>query len=138
MSFYRIIDHTADLGIIVEGPNRRELFKRAALALTDLLTDIRQLSPGYTETVTIKGHDLQDLLINWLREILYLWNGRNLFATDIHIHEMSGTTLSARIAFTAYNPERHTVKREIKAVTYHQAEVVKANHQWIARVICDV
>lgn len=138
MSFYRIIDHTADLGIAVNGKSRRNLFKRSALALIDLLTDTSCLNPEYTETVTVTGHDLQDLLINWLREILFFWNGKNVFAADIYISDISNTSLFARINFTAYTPDRHKIKREIKAVTYHQAVVEEKDGQWNARVIFDV
>jgi SHS2 domain-containing protein len=34
---YQIIDHTADLGIIVKGPDVKNLFIHAARAMTDLM-----------------------------------------------------------------------------------------------------
>jgi protein archease len=138
MSFYRIINHTADLGIAVTGENPSNLFQNAALAVTDLLTDTDRLHAEYTETVTITGLDFQDLLINWLREVLYFWNGKRVFAADIDISDISDTTLTACISLAAYDPNYHTIHREIKAVTYHQAEVIKKDGQWNARIIFDV
>jgi len=138
MSFYRIIDHTADLGIAVTGKNQRNLFAKAALALTDLLTDTSRLCTEYTETLTITGLDSQDLLINWLREILYFWNGKRVFTTDIDISDISDIVLTACISLAAYDPNHHKINREIKAVTYHQAEVVEKDGQWSAQVIFDV
>lgn len=138
MSFYRIIDHTADLGIAVTGKTQGNLFKKAALALTDLLTDTSRLHAEYTETLTITGLDSQDLLINWLREILYFWNGKKVFAADIDISDITDTALTACISLAVYYPNHHTISREIKAVTYHQAEVVEKAGQWSAQVIFDV
>ena len=138
MSFYRIIDHTADLGIAVTGKNQKNLFKKAALALTDLLTDTSRLHAEYTETISITGLDIGDLLINWLREILYFWNGKKVFAADIDISDITDTALTACISLAVYDPKHHTINREIKAVTYHQAEVVEKGGQWSAQVIFDV
>lgn len=138
MSFYRIIDHTADLGIAFTGKTRGNLFKKAALALTDLLTDTSRLHAEYTETLSITGLDIEDLLINWLREILYLWNGKRVFAVDIDISDISDITITACISLAVYDPNHHKIHREIKAVTYHQAEVVEKGGQWSAQVIFDV
>lgn len=138
MSFYQTIDHTADLGIMVAGKNQRNLFKKAARAVTDLLAGASQLHAEYTETLTITGLDSQDLMINWLREILYFWNGKRLFTADTDISNISDTALTACISLAAYDPNHHTIQREIKAVTYHQAEVVEKDGQWRAQIIFDV
>ncbi|MGZ3608142.1 MAG: archease [Syntrophales bacterium] len=37
-----------------------------------------------------------------------------------------------------FDPAKHTINTEIKAVTYHQAAVKEAQGMWTGRVIFDV
>jgi SHS2 domain-containing protein len=77
-------------------------------------------------------------MINWLREILYLWNGKERLVKSIQILSLSENKISAKIYFDAYMPDRHIIKTEIKAVTYHQIQVKSSSSGWEARVIFDI
>jgi SHS2 domain-containing protein len=37
-----------------------------------------------------------------------------------------------------FDPSRHQFKTEIKAVTYHQVEIIDKGESWVARVIFDI
>ena len=55
------------------------------------------------------------------------------------VREVGPKRLTALLRGEAFDPARHRIKQEIKAVTYHQAEVCQnAAGGWTARVICDV
>jgi len=69
---YQIIDHTADLGIIVKGPDAKSLFIHAAQAITDLMVKGDLSDKIATRDVLVKGEDFPDLMVRWLGEILYL------------------------------------------------------------------
>jgi SHS2 domain-containing protein len=73
---YKLIDHTADFGIHVYGADPEELFANAAEALFDVITEVEGLKDNDSCNITVSGNDWSDLMINWLREVLYLWNGR--------------------------------------------------------------
>jgi SHS2 domain-containing protein len=82
MSNYKFFDHTADIGVEISGRTKKELFANAANALFDILienNDSKSKSAEKTQkrqrTVTVDGADPEDLLINFLRELLYLFNG---------------------------------------------------------------
>jgi SHS2 domain-containing protein len=135
---YRLIDHTADFGLEIFGRSPSDLFKQAARALTDLLTDPSLLKEQRRHTLDIEGSDWEDLLINWLRELLYLYNGEARFVTGIDILIIEQTRLRAEVATEAYRRGRHEIRNEIKAVTYHQLEVKADDDGWRARVIFDV
>ena len=178
---YRILDHTADIGVEVHGATLTDLFSQAAFALVDLLTD-RTLLTGATEKVIrIEGSDMTDLWINYLREILYLFNGESFLLQDVHriafdsspnptgaelLHKTeksvsrevagnsiptptlplkgreanteTGLCLTAYCVGEIYNPCRHTINTEIKAVTYHRAEVKQTPAGWQGVFIVDV
>jgi SHS2 domain-containing protein len=88
--------------------------------------------------ITASGEDWSDLMINWLREILYLWNGREMLVKSVQILSLSENKISAKIYFDAYMPDRHTIKTEIKAVTYHQILVKSSPSGWEAQIIFDI
>lgn len=137
-SKYILIDHTADFGIHVYGSDSKELFANAAWALFDLITEMDQLSGLDSCDIEVSGDDWCDLMVNWLREVLYLWNGKELLVKNARILSLSETELTATLEYDSFNPDRHVIKTEIKAVTYHQIQVNSSPQGWEARIIFDI
>jgi SHS2 domain-containing protein len=135
---YRLIDHTADFGMQVFGSDSQELFSNAALALFDVITEMDVLKGCNSCNITASGEDWPDLMINWLREVLYLWNGKEMLVKSVQILSLSENNISAKIYFDAYMPDRHIIKTEIKAVTYHQIQVKSSPSGWKAQIIFDI
>ena len=135
---YKLIDHTADLGIEVYGSGLRELFENAGYAMFDLITDTNRLNALSETTLNITGEDWPDLMVNWLRELLYLWTGKGLLVKTMNIVFFSEYALSAIVKSELFAPERHLIKRELKAVTYHQIRVEQKAATWEAGIIFDV
>jgi len=137
-SFWRLLDHTADLGIEVEGSSLEELFTRAGEAIFELMVDLDTVETAESRNLVIEGADLPDLWINFLREVLYLWGGESLLMKKVHVTNLTDTSLEATLDGEPYDSRRHDLNMEIKAVTYHQAEVVRTPEGWKGRVIFDV
>ena len=135
---YEVIDHTADLGIRVFGENPSDLFANAGRVLFEQITETETLAGARTMSLEVDGADWADLLVNWLRELLFLWSGKRLLAKEIEVTNLSETHISARLRVDPFDPERHPVNSEIKAVTYHQVEVTQGPDEWVATVIFDV
>jgi SHS2 domain-containing protein len=141
MKKYRVFDHTADLGVEILGRTQAELFRRAALALFDLLVaavDAPKAAATETRTLVIDGADSADLFVNFLREILYLFNGKGLVLTACRIVQIDAGRLTAQIRCRRYDVRTDRVKTEIKAVTYHQAAVTQTARGWQGRIVFDV
>jgi SHS2 domain-containing protein len=77
-------------------------------------------------------------MVNYLRELLYLWTGSEKMVTLIDIENISPTHVNARVTVGSYRPDRHAVRHEIKAVTYHQIEVTGGPAGWQATVVFDI
>jgi SHS2 domain-containing protein len=135
---YQVIDHTADLGIIVKGTDVEDLFIRAAQAMTHLMVKGDVSKKKAIRDVLVEGEDFPDLMVRWLGEILYLFEGENLIVRAIEIKSISSIQLKSELGLISFEPDYHQVLREIKAVTYHQISVGKANDGWEARVIFDI
>ena len=134
---YRFIDHTADLGIVVRGEDPKRLFVNAALALVDIVVGPTSARAQARRMIDFTGDDWPDLMVNWLREILYLWNGEAYLVNDVHMTDLSEKRLRADVALEAYQADIHTIKTEVKAVTYHQIKVGPINGEWEAQIIFD-
>lgn len=135
---YTLMDHTADLRIRIIGTDRADLFKNAGLALFDLVAESDHLESRETAEMHVTGDDPADLMVNYLRELLYLWTGKERLVKLIHIVHISDTTVSAQVSTDHYQPERHEILHEIKAVTYHQIDVSRTTDGWQATVVFDV
>ena len=134
---YRLIDHTADLGILVFGDTGKALYENAARAMFELITD-SPLGVKISEEVRIEGKDRPDLMVNWLRELLYFWTGKERLVAAVEIRTLSETGLFAVVGTDPFDPGRHQIRNELKAVTYHQIRVDRTDDGWESQVIFDV
>ena len=139
MSNYKFFDHTADIGVEVTGRTRKELFVNAAQALFDVMIESKTgQAAKHEKKITVEGADISDLLINFLRELLYLFNGEQFVTGNCEIIKFTDKILQARLTGESFSNQKHLIKTEIKAVTYSGAKVEKQKTGWKARVIFDV
>ncbi len=140
MSNYKFFDHTADIGIEVTGQTRKDLFVNAANALFDVMIKSRvgEISTKQQKKIIVEGADLAALFINYLRELLYLFNGEQFVTGRCEIIKFTNKALQARLIGESFNSKTHLIKTEIKAVTYSGVKVEKIKDGWKARVIFDV
>jgi SHS2 domain-containing protein len=134
---YEVLDHTADTGVVVYGDTLADLFENVGYAMFDLMFDLRAV-PGGRDVPVIAGGDLwEDLLVEWLSELLAQAESRRLAFSGFTVDriEEGGVQGSA-----SGSPMDGLELRgpPIKAVTYHDLAVVETPDVWWARVIFDV
>ena len=138
---YTFIDHTADVAADLTGRTLEELFTSAAHALTDTVTDLSSVRPLITQVVTVEAGVVEDLLVDWLNELLYRFEVQNVLVSDatVAIEERDGRwRLGATIAGETYDPSRHPSRVGIKSATYHNLEVRETPEGWKARIVFDI
>jgi SHS2 domain-containing protein len=135
---YELLDHTADLGIRVAADTLEGLFEEAGLALFDLLTDLDRVRPAARFQFSLKDESLEGLFVRWLRELLYQFFGNKTVFRRLEVTELTENSLSAVCWGERVNPERHTFRTEIKAVTHHGLRVARSVDGWTAEVIFDI
>ena len=137
---YEWLDHTADIGIRVQGADPTALFINAGRAMFDLISDscAVQNTTAAPVKVNVTGSDWVDLLVNWLRELLYFWTGREQLISQLDVDSISKNKIVGQVKTCPYAPGRHLVRHELKAVTYHQAAVKQVSGVWVAEIIFDV
>ncbi|MCP4665930.1 MAG: archease [Deltaproteobacteria bacterium] len=135
---FSLLDHTADLGMQVHGPDLVTLFEEAARSIICIMIGAPRVGKTDTMKLHVDAQDLPDLMVRWLGEILYLLQGEKKVVTHVKIDSLSPVHLVATLKTVPFDPNRHEIIREIKAVTYHQIDVAQKNDQWEARVIFDL
>ncbi|MDD5747515.1 MAG: archease [Actinomycetota bacterium] len=134
---FRTIEHTADIGVEVTADSLGELFRGAALAMVSLIVDLGKIEGKIEREISLKADDLDELMFMWLNEILYLLSAKGLIFKEFDV-SISDCCISSKMIGEKFTPERHKVKEEIKAATYHELGVERRNEGWMVRVIFDV
>ena len=120
---FEILDHTADIGLIVYGENLRVLFENAGEAFFHIITDLRKVRRRVEKRIDIKGESLDRLMVDWLSELLYLHDVESLLFKGFKVDSVGEDGLKAIVKGEPFQEGVHVIKTEVKAVTYHQIEV---------------
>ncbi len=126
MGTYRLIDHTADIGISVEGKGLKDLFATAAYAMSSQMFNLSKIKGTETKKIKLEGVDKEDLLVRWLNELLFLCEEGYIFK-DFQIENLKETSLNASLKGDKVDFSKNPLKLQIKAATYHQLEIKKAD-----------
>lgn len=135
---FRILEHRADVGFEAFGENLERTFANAARALVSLSVDIDSIQPVQTTRIRAQGHGLDDLLVNWLSEVLYLIDGEKWLFRDFEMKHVGENDLLAVAHGEKYDPARHAIKMQVKAITYHQLALEETRQGWRAQVYVDI
>lgn len=140
---FRFLDHTADLAVEVTAPSLPSLFAEAARAFADCVTDIDALAPRQRLNVHLTASELDELLIEFLHELLFRFEGggflpcRALVSLDDRTEK--GWQLQARLEGEPLDLDRHPYRTQIKGVTWHGLVLERlADETWRAFVVLDV
>jgi SHS2 domain-containing protein len=119
---YENLEHTADVMILAYGSTMEECFANAAYGMMDQIIDANSVDAKVTERFSIEGGNLEDLLYNFLSEVLFIFDAKRLALSvfDVTIED-GGLDCIAR--GERFDREKHSPKQEIKAVTYHMMQV---------------
>jgi SHS2 domain-containing protein len=138
---YRFLEHTADTGLSIEAGSREQLFAEALAGFTDTVTELTRVGEGQRREIAVGAPSLEDLLVEWLGELLYRFETEGLLfrRTEVAIEgEPPDLRLRATAWGEAYDAVRHPLKILVKAVTYHRLEVAESDGAWRAQVIFDI
>jgi len=138
MKRYEQFPHTADIGVRVFGRDTKELFENAAFAMFDLLADLEGLKGDIVKDFEIKAPNKEELLVDWLDELLFNFYTNDIIFYKFDVHEVSETGLEAKAFGRPIAANRNRLKTEIKAATYSDLKIVKAGSGLQVEIIFDV
>lgn len=136
---YRITKHQSELAVRVAGNSQADLFANSALTLFDVMvTDVQKIECKESIPLEVEGTDRDDLMVNWVRELLYLYQGSGYLLKEFLIREVKDTLVKADVRGEKIDPDRHEIQQEIAAVASHKSRMQKTGNQWIAHLIFEI
>jgi SHS2 domain-containing protein len=133
------MDHTGDMALLARAPTLRSLYDALTRGLFEVILDTRTVEAREKETVSIQDAvDAEDLLVRYLSELLFLHDARDWLFRGAEVVHLSEKRLAARALGERFDPERHTIDRQIKAVTYHHLLLSQDGDGWTARCVLDL
>jgi len=134
---FEILDHTADVGIIAYGTDISQAFVNAAKALFSLITDLDDVAEVLYRDMELTAPDQESLLVEWLNELIYLFDVEHILFKRFDITKLNSTRLKARNYGEKVDRSKHQLKTGVKAATYHMLKVSKSNGYQV-RVLFDI
>ncbi|OGH20758.1 MAG: hypothetical protein A3D74_05535 [Candidatus Levybacteria bacterium RIFCSPHIGHO2_02_FULL_37_13] len=138
MKSYEIIPHVADVRLQAKGASLDQLFENALEGMNRILCKDydRFLNKHlFAKEIAITAYDTTSLLIDFLSEVLTLSHIHKAIFYSIDRLEIYGNSLNARIL----GVKIEKFMEDIKAVTYHEAEVRKNDEgQYETMIVFDI
>jgi SHS2 domain-containing protein len=132
---YEIVEHTADWAVRVRGENFTVLLHNAAVAMNMLLVGPETVT-GREEVrrLSLSAYDRESMLVEWLGELAYLAETEGLIFSEYHFDEV--TPEQVRVTITG--GPAPVLHKHIKAVTYHNLEVLETENGLETTIVFDV
>ncbi len=131
---------TADAAFEALGSTPEELFTEAALATFEVMADTGSIEPVIAKTIELENESMDGLLFDWLSELVYLKDAESMLFCkfDVSINKNEAYKLRATAWGENISREKHILRSDVKAVTFHMFEVKKIGDTWMARVVLDI
>lgn len=137
MPRYQLLSHTADVRLKVYGKNYEELFQNAAFGLANVLYNKIErkikLARGHKK-ITARSIDAATLLADFLNQILAESNIEKKVFPRVKILKVSPREVEAQL----FGVSVDHFDEDVKAVSYHNAEIRKTNNGLEAEFVLDI
>ncbi len=135
MKKYAVLSHTADLRIKSWGENKEKLFENAMLGMASFLKPRPKTNGSLMQKIiTISSPDLISLLVDFLSEVLTQSQIEKVVFTKINFIKFDENELEAKILGVKVD----SFEKDIKAATYHDAEIKKENGLLTVTITYDI
>ena len=137
MTRFELFDHTADVGIVAYGSDLKEAYANVAYGMFSLIADLKEVHEEIQRDIDIQALDRESLVVDWLNELLYIFDVDQVIFSRFEITALSQSKLRAKAYGEKIDTSRHQLKTEVKAATYHLLKVEEGNGFKI-QVILDI
>lgn len=137
MASWEHFPHDADIGLVGTGPTKAEAFRQAALALTAVITDPRNVRSVTSVPLVCRAADDERLLLEWLNGLVYEMSVRSMLFGDFTV-EITDRELHATAFGEPIDLARHEPAVEVKGATMTGLRVAREGEGWRAECVVDV
>jgi SHS2 domain-containing protein len=134
---FEFLEHTADEGIRAFAPDLRGLLEAAARGMFAVIAEPTRVEPRVERRLEVEAASREELLHDWLERLNALHQIEGELYGEFEI-ELCGLRLRALVRGEPLDPERHRLRVEIKAVTWHDLAVRETGEGLEATVLFDL
>jgi len=134
---FRFLPHTADIKFKAFGKTLKEGFENSALALFNTIYD-KDIKEKIKFKIKINGNDLENLLYNFLEEILVLIDSKNFLPGKIKILKFDEKKFKIEAEIIGDNAENYEISMHVKAITYNEMFIKKLKNKFELQVVLDI
>lgn len=134
---FEVVEHPADVGVVFWAPDLPGAYVAAAMGLAALVGGEALPAGSRTVALHVEGSDRQELLYNWLSEILYYFDGEDLLLSQCRITRLAEQALDAECTVIPPPPSTEETY-DVKAITYHQLALDPVPGGWRGRYYVDI
>ncbi len=141
MEGFRFINHTADIAVEVYAESVEKLFYAASEAWKSSVLENTVSDSPFELHIELEAKTIEELLVDFLSELNFILFARRLVFSKIKhlvIENNSDLSLKSVIYFEDFNPSKHTLKAEIKAVTFHQVNMKFDGKLYRTKLVFDI
>jgi SHS2 domain-containing protein len=135
---YELLEHPADIGFRTFGDSLAELYANSALAMLSIASEPAEVEPRERYALSVSSGDRESLLVDWLSEVLYWFDGKRIAFREFNVTVLTETHIDAAGLGEPRDPRRHSSHLVVKAVTYHQLKIEQRGRLWTAEVYLDI
>lgn len=137
--WFRLLDHTGDMAVLVRAATLEQLYDVLTRAFFEVMLDTRAVRAQAEVPVSIEDAvDAEDLVVCWLSELLFLHDARGWVFRGARVSEVDATSIRAVALGERFDPGRHRIDRQVKAVTHHHLLLSQDREGWSARCVLDL
>lgn len=138
---FELFEHKADVGVRGFGKSPEEAFAECAKATFSVIAELGKVKAEKAVKVEAEAGSREQLLVAFLNELLYLHDVKGMLfkSFDLYIMETAGKWRLRGKAFgEKVNKEKHAIKGDVKAASFHQLKVEEEGKKWVAQCVVDV
>lgn len=135
MDSYKILEHPADVKVQAFGKTKEELFLNALKGMAEILKpEVKDENQIMKNRIEVKSIDIDNLLVDFLSEALYLSQINKRVFNDVKFFKFSDKGLIGELS--GRNIE--SFGEDIKGVTHHGLKIEKKDGQYQVIILFDI
>ena len=136
MSHKFLEDLTSDVMFEVKSKDLKELFEECALTMFEVLCKVDEVFPEKKIKVEVEANSIDDLLFNWLQELVALVDIEEMFFSKFKVISIEGNKLIGFVYGEEISPAKgNTV---VKSVTNYGFSLKKIKGKYVAVISLDI
>ncbi|MFA5061517.1 MAG: archease [Candidatus Pacearchaeota archaeon] len=135
---YEFLENTADVKFRAEGYTIEEMFISSAEALNEVIRGDIKILAQKEKMFEIKVKDVESLLHDFLEEFLYLLDAEKFLYSNFKELKIDEENLTLKATILGDSEENYTFTNDVKAVTYNEMVIKKAEGRYLCEVVLDV